>query len=96
MFALRSVDQLISQNRFLCVTGLPGDVELYRDRRGSVSTQQTEHTERFEIEESTEFLPPVDISSSHIMDDLEDQVPQYSKLEKRDWPTRFLGSLWPT
>ena len=48
---------------------------MYRDnRRGSVSTQQTEQTERFEIEESTEFLPAVDNSSSHIMEDLEYQV----------------------
>jgi hypothetical protein len=57
------------------VSALPGDVaELYRDRRASISTQQTEHTERFEIEESTEFLPAIDNSSSHIMEDLDYQV----------------------
>jgi hypothetical protein len=33
-----------------------------------ISTKQTDHTERFEIEESAEFLPAVDISSSHIME----------------------------
>jgi hypothetical protein len=48
--------------------------ELYRDRRASISTQQTEQTERFEIEESTEFLPAIDNSSSHIMEDLDYQV----------------------
>jgi hypothetical protein len=63
----------ITYNPAQCAA-LPGDVELYRDRRGSVSTQQTEQTERFEIEESTEFLPAVDANSRHIMEDLEYQV----------------------
>ena len=50
---------------------LPGDV-LYRDRRGSVSTHQTERTERFELEESVEFLQTVD--NTNIMDELDYQV----------------------
>jgi hypothetical protein len=64
-------------------------VELYRDRRGSISTQQTDHTERFEIEESAEFLPAVDISSSHIMEDLEYQVQWIVSAQQPDHMERF-------
>jgi hypothetical protein len=64
-------------------------VELYRDRRGSISTQQTDHTERFEIEESAEFLPAVDISSSHIMEDLEYQVQHIIPIQHTDHTERF-------
>ena len=42
--------------------GLPGDVEMYREGRGSVSTQQTVRTERF-----SEFLNPVDRSNYAIL-----------------------------
>ncbi len=70
-------------------SALPGDVELYRDRRGSISTQQTDHTERFEIEESAEFLPAVDISSSHIMEDLEYQVYLIVNTQQTNYTERF-------
>jgi hypothetical protein len=54
-----------------------------------VSTQQTDHTERFEIEESAEFLPAVDISSSHIMEDLEYQVQHIILTRQTDHRERF-------
>lgn len=63
---------------YLCTVGLPGDVDMFRDRRGSVSTQQTERTERFELEESSEFLNPVD--RSNFADDLDYQVMTPAKL----------------
>ena len=44
-----------------------------RERRTSVSTHQTEKTERYELEESSEFLQPVD-HGPNIMDELDYQV----------------------
>jgi hypothetical protein len=45
--------------------------------------------ERFEIEESAEFLPAVDISSSHIMEDLEYQVQHIISTQQTDQTERL-------